>query len=253
MKAFKKNILFLTLAISGCSSTPSYETVSLFDYTTEEALLKKGLTPEKISEIDNLSIDKKFGTGYSRYEGYHKYKINNFDILVNPNDLDELYIVKDNNYLLGINEKNNIRLFRANTKFPNPSDTAILWGYNDYPYVYVANDKQVYYDLNLNGIDIVFDKKLWTGDRAFANYVDVLELLPRYTISEARIENKQCKPFINTSACCENADGSYTPYQFDYEKGWKSDTNNIKLTEHCNSGDIEKRRKEILENMYDNW
>ena len=81
-------ILTATLLVTGCS-----QTVSLLDYTTQEDLNSKGLTPEIIEQLDESN---NWNVGYKYYNGnYQKHTIDKFEVLSNPSNPDEIFIIKD--------------------------------------------------------------------------------------------------------------------------------------------------------------
>lgn len=243
--------LLLFLVLAGCETAPSYETVSLLDYTTPKELAAAGLTPDKIQEMNNLSLDKTWGNGASFYEGYHKYQVEGFEVLVNPDRPDDLYLIKDGQLLLDVIQNDQIRLFKLGTTFPSPNAASVVLMRKD-PAVYVANSNQIYYDKGLDGVDIVGNKLLWKGDKAYMNYIDFPSYVPEFSITKANINGKQCKPLVATIACCKNDQKGYTPYVMSFDKGWQPKPENLKLMGHCNSGDINQSRNELIEAIYEN-
>lgn len=225
-----KLIVLLTLSVTACSNSISSDTVSLLDYTTPSELSDLGYTPNKIDEI-NRTIESYFG--YNRYDGYHKYKINNFEVLANPNDPDELYIVKDDEFLVGMKQPNTVKLYKEGTKFPNPADTSIYFDRSQ-PFVVVADDDQLYYDIDLDGVDVVYRKKIYQGAERYMNYVDLLPLPDYEEVIEANIPNQQCKKVVGPFACCLKEDQTYQPYSFKFETGWEV-FNNEKAQNRCNA------------------
>lgn len=141
----KKLILILSLSLTGCANSVNGETVSLLDYTTPSELSDLGYTPDK---VDLINRDMKAYFGYNRYDGHKRYKINNFDIIVNPNNPDELYIVQDGSYLLAIRSPNTTVLYKKGTKFPNLVDTSIFFD-REQPFVAVAKDEKMFLDIRV--------------------------------------------------------------------------------------------------------
>ncbi|MGO2560810.1 hypothetical protein, partial [Psychrobacter sp.] len=167
----KKLIVLLVLSLTACSNSMNNDTISLLDYTTPSELSELGYTPDK---VDLINRDMKAYFGYNRYDGHQRYKINNFDIIVNPNNPDELYVVQDGSYLLAIRSPNTTVLYKKGTKFPNLVDTSIFFD-REQPFVAVANkDEQMSLDINLDGVDAVFEKRHYEGDEGFMNYTDLL-------------------------------------------------------------------------------
>lgn len=227
----KKLILILSLSLTGCANSVNGETVSLLDYTTPSELSDLGYTPDKVDET-NKNMEAYFG--YNRYDGYLKHKINNFEILSNPNNPDEIYIVKDGVFIAGMRESNSIILYKEGTKFPNPADASIYFDRSN-PLVVIADDKHMHFDVNLDGFDAVYEKYWHKGTDQYLNYVDLFGELPRYEmLIEANIPNQQCKKVVGPFACCLNQDQTYQPYSFDFEKGWEISENEI-AKKKCNA------------------
>lgn len=227
----KKLILILSLSLTGCANSVNSETVSLLDYTTPSELSDLGYTPNKVDET-NKTMEAYFG--YNRYDGYLKHKINNFEILSNPNNPDEIYIVKDGDFIAGMRESNSIILYKEGTKFPNPAETSIYFDRGN-PLVVIADDKQMYFDVNLDGVDAVYEKYWHEGIDQYVNYVDLFGALPRYEIlTEANILNQQCKKVAGSLACCLQEDQTYQPYSFTFETGWEVSGNEI-AQKKCNA------------------
>ena len=230
----KKLIVLLVLSsTTACSSNNiSSDTVSLLDYTTPSELSKLGYTQDK---VDLINRDMKAYFGYNRYDGHQRYKINNFDIIVNPNNPDELYIVQDGSYLLAIRSPNTTVLYKKGTKFPNLVDTSIFFD-REQPFVAVAKDNQMSLDINLDGVDAVFEKRHYEGDEGFMNYTDLLGLIPDIEdVVEANIPNQQCEKVVGPFACCLEEDQTYQPYSFTYETGWRISSDNEIAQKKCNA------------------
>lgn len=214
----KKLITLLTLSLTACSNSISSDTVSLLDYTTPSELSSLGYTPDKVDET-NRTIESYFG--YNRYDGYSKYKINNFEIIANPNDPDELYVVKDGDFLIGMKQPDIIKLYKKETKFPNRADTSVYFD-RDQPLIVVADDKQLYFDIDLNGVDAVYEKDMYEGAEKYMNYVDILPLPSYENVIEANVPSQQCEKLVGPFACCLNKSQNYQPYTFDSETGWEA-------------------------------
>lgn len=161
-------IVLLTLSLTACSNNISSDTISLLDYTTPSELSELGYTQDK---VDLINRDMKTYFGYNRYDGHQRYKINNFDIIVNPNNPDELYIVQDGSYLLAIRSPNTTILYKKGIKFPNLVDTSIFFD-REQPFIAVAKDEQMSLDINLDGVDAVFEKIHYEGDERFQHECD---------------------------------------------------------------------------------
>ena len=228
----KKLVLILSLSLIGCVKSVNGETVSLLDYTTPSELSELGYTPDKVDET-NETMEAYFG--YNRYEGYLKHKINNFEILSNPNNPDEIYIVKDGDFIAGMRESNSIMLYKEGTKFPNPANTFIYFD-RAKPLAVIADNKQMYFDANLDGVDAVYEKYWHKGIDQYLNYVDLFGALPRYEIlTEANIPNQQCEKVAGPFACCLKEDQTYQPYHFTYERGWEISSDNEIAQKKCNA------------------
>ncbi|MBE0442253.1 MAG: hypothetical protein ACTH7W_03220 [Psychrobacter sp.] len=231
----KKLIVLLVLSLTACSNSMNNDTISLLDYTTPSELSELGYTPDK---VDLINRDMKAYFGYNRYDGHQRYKINNFDIIVNPNNPDELYVVQDGSYLLAIRSPNTTVLYKKGTKFPNLVDTSIFFD-REQPFVAVANkDEQMSLDINLDGVDAVFEKRHYEGDEGFMNYTDLLGLIPDIEdVVEANIPNQQCEKVAGPFACCLKEDQTYQPYHFTYERGWEISSDNEIAQKKCNAGE----------------
>lgn len=246
----KKNYLTCIVAICsiiiGCTSIKS-KSISLLDYTDKKDLASYGLNSNNISLI-NQAHEKSYG--YSRYEGYQKHPVGSFEVLSNPDNPDELYIVKNGRFILDINKDNTVRLYSKDTTFPNPQDMSVYWLPNR-PALYVLSDKNNYYDLNLDGIDINFKKMPFKAKYSYNNFVDLPSKIPNSTISGANIPNLQCEPLVAEIACCSTERGNYQPYQFDYKLGWSPLNNNPKVMAYCNSDSIEETRNRLIESLFE--
>nr|WP_289056350.1 hypothetical protein [uncultured Psychrobacter sp.] len=237
-----------SICLIGISCTPTEsKSISLLDYTDEDNLISHGLNSDKIALV-NQAHEESYG--YSRYEGYQKNSIGKFEILSNPNDPDEVYIVKDGEFILDIGKDNTVRLYSKNTTFPNPQDMSVYWMPNK-PSLYVLSDNDMYYDINLDGIDIGLEKIPFTGEFSYNNFVDLPSKIPNSTISSVSIPNLQCQPLVGEIACCSTEQGDYQPYQFDYKTGWEALSTNPKVTAYCNSEEIEKTRKNLIKQLFD--
>lgn len=244
-KTYLTCITFIYLISIGCTPIESKST-SLLDYTDKESLISYGLNSDKIALV-NQSHEKSYG--YSRYEGYQKHSIGKFEVLSNPNDPDELYIIKDGSFVLDIGKDNAVRLYKEDTTFPNPQDMSIYWIPNR-PALYVLSENNVYYDLNLDGIDIDLKKMPFKEEYLYNNFIDLPTKVPNSTITGVNIPNLQCEPLVGEIACCSTKQGNYQPYRFDYKIGWVVIPNNEKIDKQCNSGDIKKTREELTEAIY---
>ncbi len=228
-----KNILVIilsvlaTIACADSSFENNRETVSLLDYVSKKELDDRKLTQEKLKELEAYHIDK---VGYPRYQGYEKQKLNNFEVIVNPNNPNELYVVKDGNFLLVIYE-DSVRLYHENTKFPNPADTAVAFNYKT-PSVYIVGKEKVYYDRNLDGLDKIYKIKPNIGKYEVMNSVDIHDVLPKSELVYAVINNQQCKA-INQLACCETEESKYIPY-WNEGNGWIKENSKSRY-QYCNS------------------
>lgn len=239
-------ILSIYLISIGCAPIES-KNVSLLDYADKADLISYGLNSNNISLV-NQAHEKSYG--YSRYEGYQKYLVGNFEVLSNPDNPDEIYVIKNGKFILDVDKGNAVRLYSKNTKFPNPQDMSVYWLPNR-PALYVLSDNKSYYDLNLDGIDIDFKKVPFKEEYFYNNFVDLPSKIPNSTISGVNIPNLQCEPLIGEIACCSIEKGVYQPYQFDYKKGWSPLSNNPKIMAYCNSGDIEETRKRLVEKLFE--
>lgn len=245
-KSYLACITFICLVAVSCRPIES-KSISLLDYTDKESLISYGLDSSRIALI-NQAHEKSYG--YSRYEGYQKHQIGSFEVLSNPNNPDELYVIKDEKFILDIGKGNIVRLYSEDTAFPNPQDMSIYW-IPDRPAAYILSGTSMYYDLNLDGVDIDLKKQPFKGDHSYNNFVDIPTKIPNSTITKAIIPNLQCEPLVGEIACCSTKQGTYQPYQFNYKTGWSSLSTNPKIIAHCNSGDIDKTRKELVETIFD--
>lgn len=225
----KKLIVISFLALTACSNSINGETVSLLDYTTQNELSSIGYTPDKISETNTIMKNE---FGYSRYNGYIRYKFNNFDVITNPNDPNELYIVQDGDFLFNTKQPDIIKLYKKGTTFPNRSDTAIYFDRSQ-PLLIVADEDQLYYDLDLDGSDVTYEKNIFTGTEKYMNYVDLLPLPHHEKALAANIPTQQCMKTAGSFACCLTDDGTYQPYSFDLKVGWEK-FNGKKAFQLCN-------------------
>lgn len=174
-------------------------------------------------------------SGYNRYDGYQKHRISNFEILSNPNNPNEIYVVKDGDFIASMREPNSIVLYKEGTNFPNPAETSIFFDRGN-PLIVVADDKQMYFDANLDGVDAVYEKHWYQGEDQYLNYVDLFGALPRYEIlTEASIPNQQCEKVAGSFACCLTEDQTYQPYSFTYETGWEISSDNEIAQKKCNA------------------
>lgn len=239
-------IIAIAVSSTGCNhTTNSVPEVSLLKYADQTDLDTRGLTKEKIDMLNQAHI---FEYDYPRYEGYELHEINDFDILVNKSNPNELYVFKNGKLLLDVDD-DLIRLYKKGTTYPNPADTSVYFS-PERPAVMVADDDSTYYDLDLDGPDIASTIIPYTGDYKFNNYEDVSEITPSRTISKAFIKGLRCEPLYVNIACCLNENERYDVYNFIYDKGWSKVDNSKGIYAQCNSGDIEKTRKELVETIY---
>lgn len=227
----KKLIILLTLSLASCSNSISSDTVSLLDYTTPSELSSLGYTPDKVEET-NRTIESYFG--YNRYDGYSRYKINNFEIITNPNDPDELYVVKDGDFLVSMKQPNTVKLYKQGTTFPNRADTSVYFDRSQ-PMIMIADDNQLYFDIGLNGVDVVYEKDMYEGAEEYMNYVDILPLPSYENVIGANVPGQQCEKLVGPFACCLDGKQIYQPYSFNSEIGWKA-SDSKKAQERCNVG-----------------
>ena len=144
----------------------------------------------------------------------------NFDVIANPNNPDELYIVKNGSFVAGIREPNKVALYKEGANFPNLADVSIYFDRSN-PLVIVADNKHMYFDVNLDGVDAIYEKYWHEGTDYYLNYVDLFGTLPRYKkLVKADRANQQCEKVVGPFACCLNQDQTYQPYSFNSETGW---------------------------------
>ena len=235
-------ILATTLLLTGCS-----QTVSLLDYTTQEDLNSKGLTPEIIEQLDESN---NWNVGYKYYNGnYQKHTIDKFEVLSNPSNPDEIFIIKDGNFLLKVNDEH-IRIYDKGTKLPNPLDAVVDW--NGQLLMYY-NEKQAFYDQNLDGVEMISEKIPHKGEDYFLNYTEVIVEVPNDSITEVIIPDKQCYALAGDLACCMNEQGDYKPYRHQFLRGWEKHTSNSStlISEFCNPDTAEQTRKTMLDHIKD--
>lgn len=178
---------------------------------------------------------------------YLKYEIGNNTILLDSNNKNRMFIIKDRKIIALVGE-DYLNLYRNEISYPFAENVVVNYAFKDTFLKYSSNNI-IYYDVGLNGIDIELEKKPFTDDLTNLGAIEFDEA-SNGTISRAIIKGRQCESLVGTAACCLNSEGDYEPYVFDFEKGWMSDFNNEKLIENCNSGDLNKTRKELVEAIY---
>lgn len=225
-------------------SCRNYENISLLHYADQADLNNIGLNQEIIKKINDENM---IVNGNSRYDNYLIHHYGEFDMLLNSKNPNELYVVKDGIFLVGIRDNGAIELYDNNTKFPNPSSLSVFWMPKQ-SNVILANKEKVYFDMGINGVDAVFQKLPHTGEKSYLNYVDIVNFLPQSDIEEAFIDNLQCKALVGHYACCTSNGQNYDAYQFQ-DIGWQKSTNK-KVMQYCQSKDLSQLRKRLRQEIY---
>lgn len=201
--------------------------------------------PTKVSLVSYTEKYKE----YVPENDYLKYEIGNNTILLDSSDENRIFIVKDKKILAFVGEEY-INLYRNEISYPFEENVIVNYAFKD-SFLKYKSKNIIYHDIGLNGIDIELEKKPF-ADNLINLGTDEFDEASNATISRAIIKGKQCESLVGTSACCLTSTGNYEAYVFNFEKGWMGDFNNEKLTEHCNSGDLNKTRNELTEAIYGN-
>lgn len=236
--------LFIISVFLLLTSCRSYENISLLHYVEQTDLDNLGLNQEVIKKVndENLILN-----GSSRYDNYIIHHYGEFDILLNSKNPNELYVVKDDIFLVGVRDNGVIELYSDNTKFPNPSNLSVFWMPKQ-SNIILANKEKMYFDMGINGIDATFKKLPYTGDKSYLNYVDIVNFLPQSDIEEAFIDGLQCKALVGRYACCTSDNQSYEAYQLQ-DTGWQKSTNK-KVKQYCQSKDLPKLKRQLMQEIY---
>lgn len=239
MTKLQNTLLGLTIlaTMSACSLDANVKKptkVSLSQYIDSNDLTRYGFTPERIKELNHRRDNNELFA-----KQHLSYNINGFTILINPDNPDSIYIIKDNQFIAAFNDQQRI-LYSKNVNIPAQKDVMVSYTPSDKTLSYNTG-KYLYYDVGTDGIDITYE--ILANKDSHQDYLTA-EILgaPNKTIIAANIANKSCKVLAGDLACCLADDHSYEAYQFTFNNGWQALPHQQKLTTICNSKDFEKEK-----------
>lgn len=235
------------ICLSSCSynSTMNEPTeVSLIDYIDKSDLERYGFSAQ---DIENFDTKIKNSTVFTN--DYKSYETNGFTILSSDKNPEHIFILKDKKFIASFDDKSRT-LYSKETNIPTRLDALVTY-IPSAPSLSYNNGKLDYYDLNLDGIDIIYEV-LPSSDEGFDYFsAEILGITNRNIIA-AQIPNEQCKPLVADFACCTLDDSSYEAYKFRFSDGWSSIPTNEILNEACNSENFEATKSELKSKLFSN-
>lgn len=232
-------------SLSSCSYNADItepKKVSLIDYIDENDLERYGFSAQ---DIENFDTKIKDSAVFSNE--YNSYKTNGFTILSNDENPEHIFILKDKKFIASFDDKTR-SLYSEKTNIPTQLDALITY-IPSVPSLSYNNGELDYYDLNLDGIDIIYET-LPTDDREFDYFSAEVLGTPNVNIIEAIIEDKECKALVGSFACCLSSEGDYSAYKFSYQDGWISIPDNKKLNAICNDNDFKTAKNKLKDQLF---
>lgn len=179
---------------------------------------------------------------------YTGYKINNFDVVINPDRPNELLIYRSGKIVSLIND-DLVRIY-----YPNAANLPLseheMFSYNSKSQSATYNTSNTYYsDHGFDGIDMESAKITYDHSQPDYFYSEFAGK-PRIQITKAHVDNKVCKPFVENIACCLADHGRYVPYKFTNSEGWQNISDNDKMNLNCNHTDFDTLRSQLNSELY---
>ncbi len=215
---------------------------SLVDYIDKTDLERYGFSTQ---DIENFDIKIKDSSLFANH--YKSYETNGFTILSSEENPKHIFILKNNKFIASFDDKSR-SLYSTKTNIPTRLDALITY-IPSIPSLRYNNELLSYYDLNLDGIDLI-SEFVPTDDKGLDYFSAELLGTPNLNIIEAKIPDKNCKALVGYYACCSLNQGGYAAYKFGYQEGWTSIPSNKILNKACNSENFEAAKNELKDKLF---
>lgn len=236
-------IIFLA-SCSYSSDISEPRKVSTTEYIDKNYLERYGFSNENIedfdSKIENINLLS---------DNYTKYKTNGYTILSSDQNPEHIFVLKNNKFIASFDDKSRT-LYSKETNIPTRLDALVTY-IPTTPSLSYNNGKSSYYDLNLDGVDIIYEV-MPSNDEGLDYFSAEILGTPNLNIVDAKISGKECKSLVGYYACCFSDEDNYEAYKFDYKAGWSSIPSNKILNEACNSENFEATKNELKSKLFSN-
>ncbi|MBE0443436.1 MULTISPECIES: hypothetical protein [unclassified Psychrobacter] len=218
--------------------------VSIIEYIDKSDLERYGFTTKDIKDFDSKIKNSDIFS-----DNYTKYETKGFTILSNDENPEHIFILKNNKFIASFDDKART-LYSKEANIPTRLDALVTY-IPTTPSLSYNNGKSSYDDLNLDGVDIIYEV-MPSNDKRLDYFSAEILGTPNLNIIDAKISGKECKALVGYYACCFSDEGNYEAYKFDYKAGWSSIPSNKILNEACNSENFEAAKNELKSKLFSN-